>query len=304
MVSIEDEQVVITNHIRDINNMVNKIKTPEQLIYTDNAIGRMVEQYVKDTVVNPTRVFGRTEPPSQTYNRSAVLSIKELIQSGTVTHTESNGTYIAAGHEKQFIQDISKDTTIGKLYPAKDFAVNDPAIRVFSPEANLIRKNLSINPSDMKNAPQGQYMKAMNHYPPLYEKDGLIHVPCARDDDKTGFPAKEELILTKRQTAALIDFSLKYEKAQCADKVNPVFAKRDVMSEEHNKLLASVFPGTTREQRQEKYTALYRSLEAEVTAMNREAGFMRKPEISQAKKETPVQQKAVKPKSRDDGFER
>jgi hypothetical protein len=37
--------------------------------------------------------------------------------------------------------------------------------------------------------------------------------------------------------------------------------------------------------------------------MNREAGFMKKTEISSAKKETAVQQKEVKPKSRDDGFE-
>ena len=68
VVSIEDEKVSIFTHERDINNVVNKIKMPEQLIYVSAEIGQMIERTTGKQLVtvNPTRESGSTEPPLDT----------------------------------------------------------------------------------------------------------------------------------------------------------------------------------------------------------------------------------------------
>ena len=43
VVSIDGENVSITAHPRDINNIVNKIKTPDQLVYAAAEVARMIE---------------------------------------------------------------------------------------------------------------------------------------------------------------------------------------------------------------------------------------------------------------------
>ncbi|WP_296012043.1 PBECR2 nuclease fold domain-containing protein [uncultured Treponema sp.] len=67
VVAIEDENVSISTHERDINNLVNKIKMPEQLIYASDEIGQVIERATgrQLVTVNPTRANGKTEPPRE-----------------------------------------------------------------------------------------------------------------------------------------------------------------------------------------------------------------------------------------------
>lgn len=77
VVSIEDENVSISTHERDINNLVNKIKTPDQLIYVSDEIGQLIERATGKQLVtvNPTRENGRTEPPKKNISQSDEKSI-------------------------------------------------------------------------------------------------------------------------------------------------------------------------------------------------------------------------------------
>lgn len=65
VVAIENENVSISTHERDINNLVNKIKKPEQLIFASAEIGQIVERITGKQLVtvNPTRENGHPEPP-------------------------------------------------------------------------------------------------------------------------------------------------------------------------------------------------------------------------------------------------
>lgn len=75
IVAIEDENVSISTHQRDINNVVNKIKNARQLIYVSDEVGQMIERIT----VNPTRE--NIVPPktniSQTQENSIELLKKE-----------------------------------------------------------------------------------------------------------------------------------------------------------------------------------------------------------------------------------
>ena len=65
VVEIENENVSISTHKRDINNVVNKIKKPEQLIYTSEAVGLKIERITGKQLVtvNQTRVNDIIESP-------------------------------------------------------------------------------------------------------------------------------------------------------------------------------------------------------------------------------------------------
>ena len=84
VVSIDGENVSITAHPRDINNIVNKIKTPDQLVYAAAEVGRMIEQRTQyaQSIVNPTRVDRLSTisvPLNKEYSRETALStIKEI----------------------------------------------------------------------------------------------------------------------------------------------------------------------------------------------------------------------------------
>lgn len=58
VVNINGENISITAHPRDINNVVNKIKMPDQLVYAAARVGQMIEQRTLEaqSIVNPTRV--------------------------------------------------------------------------------------------------------------------------------------------------------------------------------------------------------------------------------------------------------
>ena len=78
VVSIEDEYVSITTHKRDISNVVNKIKKPDQLLYAAAKVRLLVEQHMKEnlsqSVVNRNRENEYVIPPqtniSQTQGKS------------------------------------------------------------------------------------------------------------------------------------------------------------------------------------------------------------------------------------------
>ena len=65
IVEIENENVSISTHKRDINNVVNKIKKPEQLIYTSEEVGLKIERITGKQLVtvNQTRVNDIIESP-------------------------------------------------------------------------------------------------------------------------------------------------------------------------------------------------------------------------------------------------
>ena len=67
VVSIENENVSISTHERDINNVVNKIKKPDQLIYVSDEIGQMIERTTGKQLVtvNPTREDVLNVPPTE-----------------------------------------------------------------------------------------------------------------------------------------------------------------------------------------------------------------------------------------------
>ena len=72
VVSIENENVSISTHERDINNVVNKIKKPDQLIYVSDEIGQMIERTTGKQLVtvNPTREDVLNVPPLETIPNS------------------------------------------------------------------------------------------------------------------------------------------------------------------------------------------------------------------------------------------
>ena len=85
VVGIEDFNVAISTHPRDINNIINKIKTPDQLLFVATSVGRIIRQHTQEgqSVADSNRAlsFGTlTEPPNKLYNEKKALSIKDLIE--------------------------------------------------------------------------------------------------------------------------------------------------------------------------------------------------------------------------------
>lgn len=86
IVAIEDDNISISTHLREINNVVNKIKMPEQLIYASAEIGQVVERITGKQLVtvNPTRVNENIVPPktniSQDKEKSTIINNNEKSQ--------------------------------------------------------------------------------------------------------------------------------------------------------------------------------------------------------------------------------
>ena len=66
VVSIDGENISITTHQRDISNVVNKIKKPDQLLFAAARVRPLVEQHTQEkpvqSVVNQTSESGYAEP--------------------------------------------------------------------------------------------------------------------------------------------------------------------------------------------------------------------------------------------------
>ncbi|MEE0886973.1 MAG: hypothetical protein UIB61_08700 [Treponema sp.] len=94
VVNINGENISITAHPRDINNVVNKIKMPDQLVYAAARVGQVIEQRVQNElgIVNPTRADRLSTisvPLNKEYNMENALSIISEFQTFKGQKTES-----------------------------------------------------------------------------------------------------------------------------------------------------------------------------------------------------------------------
>ena len=81
--SLDGGNVSIPTHPGEINNLVNKIKTPDQLVYAAARVGRMIEQHTQNvqSVVNRdmvSRLSTVSEPTNKEYDSSKLLSSAEM----------------------------------------------------------------------------------------------------------------------------------------------------------------------------------------------------------------------------------
>lgn len=81
--SLDGGNVSIPTHPGEINNLVNKIKTPDQLVYAAARVGRMIEQHTQNvqSVVNRdmvSRLSTFSEPTNKEYDSSKLLSSAEM----------------------------------------------------------------------------------------------------------------------------------------------------------------------------------------------------------------------------------
>ena len=84
VVNINGENVSITAHPKDINNIVNKIKMPDQLVYAAAKVGQVIEQRTQEaqSIVNPTRddrLSTISVPLNKEYNENFALSTVEKL---------------------------------------------------------------------------------------------------------------------------------------------------------------------------------------------------------------------------------
>lgn len=117
VVSIEDENVSISTHLREINNVVNKIKMPEQLIFASTEIGQMVERLTGKQLgtVNPTRENEIFAPPITTISQNTENSINYH----GLTLTKKDNNLIEPAYDVLLISGID-DKTDSKLIEMLD----------------------------------------------------------------------------------------------------------------------------------------------------------------------------------------
>ena len=112
VVNINGENVSITAHPRDINNIVNKIKMPDQLVYAAAKVGQVIEQRVQNElgIVNPTRADRLSTisvPLNKEYNEDFALStVKKLLETekNMQNAAESELQQTEPGLQKKFDQ--------------------------------------------------------------------------------------------------------------------------------------------------------------------------------------------------------
>ena len=108
VVNINGENVSITAHPRDINNIVNKIKMPDQLVYAAARVGQVIEQRVQNElgIVNPTRddrLSTISVPLNKEYNENFALSTVEKL-----LETEKNAQKATASDFQQIEPALQK----------------------------------------------------------------------------------------------------------------------------------------------------------------------------------------------------
>lgn len=84
VVNIEDEYISISTHKRDISNVVNKIKKPDQLLFAAAKVRLLAEQHTKEklsqSVVSPNRENEYVIPPQTNIPQSQEKSSDEIMQ--------------------------------------------------------------------------------------------------------------------------------------------------------------------------------------------------------------------------------
>lgn len=108
VVNINGENVSITAHPRDINNIVNKIKMPDQLVYAAAKVGQVIEQRTQEaqSIVNPTRddrLSTISVPLNKEYNENFALSTVEKL-----LETEKNAQKATAADFQQIEPALQK----------------------------------------------------------------------------------------------------------------------------------------------------------------------------------------------------
>ena len=108
VVNINGENVSITAHPRDINNIVNKIKMPDQLVYAAARVGQVIEQRTQEaqSIVNPTRddrLSTISVPLNKEYNENFALSTVEKL-----LETEKNAQKATASDFQQIESALQK----------------------------------------------------------------------------------------------------------------------------------------------------------------------------------------------------
>lgn len=108
VVNINGENVSITAHPRDINNIVNKIKMPDQLVYAAEKVGQVIEQRTQEaqSIVNPTRddrLSTISVPLNKEYNENFALSTVEKL-----LETEKNAQKATAADFQQIEPALQK----------------------------------------------------------------------------------------------------------------------------------------------------------------------------------------------------
>lgn len=98
VVNIDGENISISAHPRDVNNVLNKIKTPDQLVYAAAEVGRMIEQRVQNEleIVNPTRADRLSTisvPLNKEYSMENALSTINAMENSTNAAENSNPHY-------------------------------------------------------------------------------------------------------------------------------------------------------------------------------------------------------------------
>ena len=132
VVSIDGENVSITAHPRDINNIVNKIKTPDQLVYAAAEVGRMIEQRTQyaQSIVNPTRVDRLSTisvPLNKEYSRETALSTIKEISEKTIFSKERNVALETDKQEKKMENPSSENISYENEEYWKTQFLNDNA---------------------------------------------------------------------------------------------------------------------------------------------------------------------------------
>lgn len=108
VVNINGENVSITAHPRDINNIVNKIKMPDQLVYAAAKVGQVIEQRTQEaqSIVNPTRddrLSTISVPLNKEYSENFALSTVEKL-----LETEKNAQKATAADFQQIEPALQK----------------------------------------------------------------------------------------------------------------------------------------------------------------------------------------------------
>ena len=135
VVSIEDENVSISTHLREINNVVNKIKMPEQLIFASTEIGQMVERLTGKQLgtVNPTRENEIFAPPVTTIPQNTENSINYH----GLTLTKKDNNLIEPAYDVLLISGID-DKTDSKLIEMLDNTAKRDQYCVLNKSENYI----------------------------------------------------------------------------------------------------------------------------------------------------------------------
>ncbi len=120
IVAIEDDNISISTHLREINNVVNKIKMPEQLIYASAEIGQVVERITGKQLVtvNPTRVNENIVPPktniSQDKEKSTIINNNEKSQENHSNAKKQGISIFTPRQEEEILSMIYENHVIGE----------------------------------------------------------------------------------------------------------------------------------------------------------------------------------------------